>query len=523
MAFNPSSTIYLCNVPIDSTYKNQIYFTSAAQQYAYFAGKAVKRLENYTTVREKLPNGGFQSKVRVGINIDDLYQCNYMFYQNANHGSRFFYAFIDKLIYINEGITEIVFETDVFQTWLFDVKLLDSYVVREHIETDTIGANTVPEKFEATDFKYVKMLDLLADNSWGYLVGSANALAANGAVKRGYKMNGIYQGLYFYLFTNVEALNTFISTIENEHADCIQFITLIPAFNMGGSSWLTGGLLGESNSPANYEATVMDVWGYAQSKGYNPKNKKLLTFPYTSLVITNHAGEEAEYKIEDFSTAPKVAFNVYGDISAFPSVTAIPENYKGLENAFEQGISVSGFPQCSFNNDTFKLWLAKNQFGAGLSIAQGAASVGAGIGATLSGNPLGLAMVGNGVSNILNTINSGYQASKEPNKVNSGNSKANLLTALKQNTLTLQLRHIKKGYMQTLDDFFTMYGYQTNRVKKPNVSSRPYFNYVQTVDVNITGGIPADDMEKLKAMYNNGVTFWKPNATVGNYAVNNSP
>ena len=85
------------------------------------------------------------------------------------------------------------------------------------------------------------------------------------------------------------------------------------------------------------------------------------------------------------------------------------------------------------------------------------------------------------------------------------------------------IQKIRKHHAQTVDDYFTMYGYQTNRVKVPNVSSRPYFNYVQTIDVNIKGGIPADQMERLKAVYNNGVTLWKSTATIGDYSVDNSP
>ena len=94
---------------------------------------------------------------------------------------------------------------------------------------------------------------------------------------------------------------------------------------------------------------------------------------------------------------------------------------------------------------------------------------------------------------------------------------------LYRNKFDIYYRSIKREYAQTVDDFFTMFGYQTNRVKVPNVSSRPCFNYVQTIDINIIGAIPNDDMLKLKNIYNSGVTLWKPTATVGDYSGNNAP
>ena len=80
MAFNPNSTIYLCNVPIDNTYTHQLYFASIAKQNEYFLTRVQKTFANYLTVRKTLPDGSLQSSVKVGANIDDLQNCNYMYY-----------------------------------------------------------------------------------------------------------------------------------------------------------------------------------------------------------------------------------------------------------------------------------------------------------------------------------------------------------------------------------------------------------------------------------------------------------
>jgi hypothetical protein len=81
---------------------------------------------------------------------------------------------------------------------------------------------------------------------------------------------------------------------------------------------------------------------------------------------------------------------------------------------------------------------------------------------------------------------------------------------------------IKKEFAQRIDDFFTMYGYKVNTVKVPNVNGRPRWNYVQTVDINIDGAIPSNDMSRLKQMYNDGVTLWKSASYFGDYSGDNN-
>ena len=552
MAFNPSSTIFLCNVPIDSTYQHEIYFDTLTAQQEYFSKKVVKTFADYLTVRTTRPDGSLQSSVKVNANIDVLRSlpCNYMYYQNANHGTRFFYAFITKLIYINEGTTEIVFETDVYQTWLFDVRLMPSYVVREHSETDEIGDNVVPEKFSFQDYVYSLAHNDTTLDDWGYLIGATeNDLTdpslwqelfggSDNPVVDGKNMSGIYQGLFFYYFENVKRMNDFLNQVVEKNGECIVFIAVVPRFSVSenvvgatttdranGEGWLYS-----SSNPA--EATIIFDFddGSKTFEGYTPKNNKLYTAPFTNLVVTNHNGQEAVYNVEDFSNPNSITFKMYGDVSANPSICLVPRNYKGILSNYDSGITISGFPQASFNTDTFKLWLAKNQYGLALDTVGNVGQIVAGVasvatapatgGASLA---VGAATLAGGAQGVLGTVNSVYQASREPNRAQTGSNRNNLLTAMGANRFDFYYRKIKRCYAETIDSFFTMYGYQVNKVKKPNVSSRPYFNYVQTIDVNIIGGIPSDDMEKLKSIYNRGVTLWKTTVDVGQYSVDNSP
>ena len=74
-----------------------------------------------------------------------------------------------------------------------------------------------------------------------------------------------------------------------------------------------------------------------------------------------------------------------------------------------------------------------------------------------------------------------------------------------------------------IDDYFNMYGYAVKRVKHPNFSSRPHWNYVKTVGCYLIGDVPADDAKKLCSIYDHGITFWKNGDEIGNYSLDNSP
>ena len=54
-------------------------------------------------------------------------------------------------------------------------------------------------------------------------------------------------------------------------------------------------------------------------------------------------------------------------------------------------------------------------------------------------------------------------------------------------------------------------------VKVPNFKGRSGFNFVKTTDAMITGGVPMNDLDQIKQMFNNGVTIWHDPWNVGNY------
>lgn len=559
MAFAPTSSIQFFNVEMDNTYQHQRYFKDETDQNIFFSNPLpLGSFTEYTTVRKNLPDGGVQSSVMVDGGIEKFELANYMRFKNSNLGDKWIYAFITKKVYINEECTEIVFETDVIQTWLFDFILQDSFVEREHSATDKIGDNLVPESFNISDYLYFDLIDMPATNinwstyinyfsKWGYLVGTTDFYDSDESVKpiHAGAQTGIYQGLDFYYYEDVEELWKFINGIQKEHPDSVVFITVIPYFtvstiplgNTEEDRQKRQGFVQASASPTkmsiNLKMKNIKMW---ENESYTPKNNKMWTSPFLKLCVTNHSDSNVEYAIEDFTfnANSEIEFKIYGDISASPSLLCVPCNYKGIAENLDFATSISNFPQCSLEADTYKLWLAKNQFAnnanVGIGIGKGAAGVAMIIGGLATswagGSALALSGVGmltSGGTDIFNTIKASETMKKEADKYQSGSTSTNLLTALKQYKFEFQLQYLKKDQFQAIDNYFTMYGYQTNKLKKPNISARKYFNYIKTIGCNIKAikGIPGEDLTKIKSIFDKGVTFWKKSATIGNYSVDN--
>lgn len=93
--------------------------------------------------------------------------------------------------------------------------------------------------------------------------------------------------------------------------------------------------------------------------------------------------------------------------------------------------------------------------------------------------------------------------------------------ALDLNTFVLYVYRPTDEYKQKLEKIWNMRGYATNTVDYPNLQSKVSWNYIQTVKCNIKGtNIDPNDLEKIKRVFNNGITLWHTK-NVGDYSQNN--
>lgn len=130
--FTPQSKIYLLKgLEIDAM-NNTFWgaFNNMDEQFNFFINNYDHVVfENYTYQRK-------DGTVVVPGLYDDLRLYNYMIYRNGDTGnkSKWIYCFITSLGYLNDNATSISFETDVIQTWRFEIEsnFMESYIAYEH-------------------------------------------------------------------------------------------------------------------------------------------------------------------------------------------------------------------------------------------------------------------------------------------------------------------------------------------------------------------------------------------------------
>lgn len=162
----------LKGIELDRDLENTYRFASLSAQQNFFSSpKRVKfQLENLQYLRTG------ENSIKVELKTAALYDCNYLMFQNtgymdASGRTRWFYAFIDRVDYVNEATSEIFYTIDPMQTWLFDFKFADCMIEREHVRDDQIGKNVISEPVECGDYMQEVKASIVPPNSFKYKGG----------------------------------------------------------------------------------------------------------------------------------------------------------------------------------------------------------------------------------------------------------------------------------------------------------------------------------------------------------------
>lgn len=318
--------------------------------------------------------------------------------------------------------------------------------------------------------------------------------------------------------------------------------------------------------------------------GYTPKNKKLYHYPYAYIGFSIPNGSQKIYRYEDlndgfrdgeYDATKKSKFIFISEINPNPTAYMLPFNYKNSKDYQNnpdynttEGIAFGGYPTISYITDYYNAWLAQNSgilevqmrqeqynYETNVLVAQTKNTMGAiqnSIGAI--GNSVGQMATGNVGGGIASSVTGGMQvgtdlfindlliqqqhqnhgeyinmimAQKEkqamlPNQSSVGSSNSTLLGYEYFNKGCYVDYRIKREFAEKIDNYFTTYGYAVNKMKIPQFTSRPYWNYIKTVGINILGNIPSLDLKRLKDMFDNGVTMWHYANYFLDYSKNNN-
>ncbi len=507
----------LKNVRLDNSYSDTIYFASKEAQTSYFTSKTKYTFTNMTYQRK-------ERRLVVKQVADNMFDCNYLMFQNSSYGNKWFYAFITNVEWLNNETAAIYFEIDDIQTWFFDFYLDSSFVEREHSATDAVGDNLIPDNLETGEYVSEDFVDSGIIKGYSYVV-AATFNEKYESVSGGL-YSGIYGGLYFNVFDTPKAVDEFLIGLPGEKTDGIVSIFMMPTAFVD-----TNASTGAKSYDVNIDKKVSNIW-----KTFAPHNNKIYTYPYNFLYCTNLAGTGTAFPYEYFSSE-KCTFLMAGDMSCNPEILLVPKNYKGVVANYNEKMTLSGFPQCSWSTDSFKAWLAQSAIPtlAGATMSGVINYTGktdviqSSLATSATGNWMGRAdsMYSAGASleygmygTVAGLVAQGYQKWILPPQAhgNSGNSAA---VAMRIKNFAFMHMHIREEFARIIDSFWDKFGYPVRRVKIPSTHNRPHWNYVKTVGCDAHGSIPSSAMSNIKSIHDKGITYWMNGDEIGNYLLDN--
>lgn len=561
----PNTDIYLLKVPLEINDINQLDFASQTAQYNYFNSlpKFVVEENDYSYQRK-------DNTIRFNGNFDELISYNYCMYRNTNYSDKWFYAYITNMEYINDNMTLITIKTDVWQTWQFELTFKPVLIDREHTNDDTIGANTYPEGLELGEMvnngtpinfgnnsvfgeEYMIVIDVTQVQNYGTnatLTCTPTASIPNPSI------NGIPSGCYHIaLFTTPTFVPDPQSVIEVYDkaglSDAIQNIYVLPKSIVDNADIVSGLTLSTTGSAPSASASISILSGLFKEtnhmdtgiinrpttiNGYTPKNNKLLTYPFSYFNVSNNAGTTIPFHYEDFAvkheTYHSCEFEVEGVVCPSGSIKATPKDYKNLsyqneDNAYDYSISGAKFPICSWSSDSYTNWLTQNA----VNMATQWKTTLLGSAGELLGGALTMGMGGialGGIANVKNIIGLAREqmlaktsANMVADQANGNINAGDVVFSKLGSCFTMFPMSIKAEYARICDDYFSEFGYATNRVKLPNITGRRNWNYVKTIGCYIEADIPQDDLAEIKNMFDRGITIWHNPNTFADYSQNN--
>ena len=556
-----NSIVIICkNIKIDKNYQNCLTY-SENEMYQLCYSNRINMANTFSFIKEG------DNVIRVPFSYQECLSSNYMAFQNPRYSNKWFFAFIDSVEYVSDGATNINFTVDEFSTWWSYWSPVETFVVREHTNDDTVGSNLIDEGLGLGDYVCQHVNTRLNPfNNFRPVLGVSEILAHNETtqnIPEFYEHGGIFSGIcYITGASSPYATSHIIKGYDIcGKASSIQYIFMAPreivesySLDPYQPTGYTDPVTGESLY-IRYDIIedVTDQYhfgGYSGSFGsesdpyfyrplaigdFIPENKKLLTYPYCYLMVDPHDGNSYKFNYEDFEDI-YYSFNVYGVLTPGCSVKFVPLKYKGVAENFSYAFSGAKMPMCSWNSDAYTNWLTQNGVNLGFTTLNqneiagiagaGSMALGGLLMATGIGSLFGAGLLATGASGIFSSMQNDYKASMLPDQVKGNQNTGDVNYSLKLINPTCYEMTIKEEKAKSIDEYFTRFGYKTNRLKTPNQTGRKYFNYVEIGKSEVIGypkttaGIPAESMEKINNIYRGGVTLWHDHSRIGNYAGN---
>lgn len=383
--FTPETQIYILK-GVECDAMNNTYwgvYDNKEEQLQFFLNNFDYKVFNDFTYQRS--NG----VVNIEGDFDEIRKYNYLIYKNrkAGAGNKWIYCFITQVGYVSDSVCSISFETDVMQTWRFEIEgsFLPSYIAYEHRDRwyNSNGnllpcVNTQPENIElGTEMVCNSVVNIFAEQfELNYIVvtmtsgfdnsewsnfeqgvptvlrnyvfpfrGSVGTLTQitvkngnDGATAQLSSFNDVYEKIrndqnFVNKCVSIKVLNSIVGIKSDSSGNALFDGSMYAYTSENGLSLLkpsTSSFLYSSSDNYIEKTEGIDLLTYFSIKINNiiyEKESKLFNFPFSFTTLTNFNGTYKVYKNEIWENPQDVEFYAIGTIGSSKS-DYIPINYK---------------------------------------------------------------------------------------------------------------------------------------------------------------------------------------------------
>ena len=543
-----SNIVMSKNILVDKAGKNVLsYGNGAMLDLMRNNAHLVAQADNYSFINYT------ENRISVGFTYAQCLSSNYIAFQNPIYGAKWFFAWIDSVTFRSDKMTEITFTIDHWTTWYDMLNFKSCYVIREHVQNDMIGLNTVPEDLAVGEvYAENDGLPIYEDTALDSDLYVAVATNWDPYNKTGYTGIVSYtktvMGNLIHLFalndSGLYQLEHYLFLVGGQgHIEDVHEIFVIPQklISSGSATAITASdiVAGVEVTSSYYELRYDSVDAYRPIEteivinkkhsfsDFTPKNNKCFCFPYNYLYLTNNAGSNNVYKYENFiertaSDAGKCRFYLQLALSVGVSGRIEPIDYKNINENIDESVTIAKYPTCSWATDAYTNWLTQQA----VNISQRYLGNDATYGIARAGEVLAGAIqsIPNAVASAIGGVLGQFSKQQLLPENESGTNAGDVNFADSHNAPRFFYMRAKTEYLRIIDDYFTRFGYKIMRVKVPNMSHREHFNYVEIGQGERTafGEVPPEALNRINDMFQKGLTIWHDHPSIGSYNISNN-